>query len=435
MDDTRETLRRAVGDFAPKREGYERVVRRLERKRRRQRISAAAVAAAIIFLGSVLFVQQLRKDNAPLDRNSLTPVVPTIDARIFGSGLYGGFTVQAPPGWSSPDGRTVLKRGPEVLAVSVWDVEKVPRDACHWRGNLDEPGPTVDDLVGALVAQKTRIATEPIDGTLGGYSGQYLEWSVPADMVVTGDADFHGCDSPGNGHLDLVGWFSNLDAEQYAQVAGQVDRLWVLDVDGQRLLVDAAYSPDASQADRSELDQVAESIRFTLAAPIGPNDSGPGIDLPASANTTRAGTLRAFGTTWNVKVSRAATGYYAVSCVEPATTDSASRRCERHRPDRVSVQTFDQPSPAVFVSQVVGDNVRAIDVLADDGRVFHGVMVGMRGGGSVAVVALEGGGSGRLVYHLKDGSTDRGRGREAHVAWTDQGQVIGAGSFPPPGRT
>jgi len=434
MDDTRETLRRVVGDYAPKREGYERVVRRLERKRRRQRIFAAAMAAAIVLLGSVLFAQQLRGDNAPLDRNSPIPVLPTIDARVFGSGDHEGFRVQTPRGWYSPDGRTVLKRGPEVLAVSVWDVEKVPRDACHWRGTLGEPGPTVDDLVGALVAQKPRIATEPTEGTLGGYPGRYLEWLVPADMVVTGDADFHGCDSQENGHLDFVGWFSNLDAEQYAQVAGQVDRLWVLDVDGQRLLVDAAYSPDTTHADRSELDQVAESIRFTLAAPIGPNDSGPGIDLPASANTTRVGTLRAFGTTWNVKVSRAPTGYYAVSCVGPATTGSGPRRCERHRPDRVSVQTFDRPSPAAFISQVVGENVRAIDVVADDGRVFHAVMVPVRGGGFVAVVALEGGGSGRLVYHLTDGSIDQGRGQEAHVEWTDQGQVIGAGSFPPPGR-
>ena len=37
MDDTRETLRRGIGDFAPGPDGYERVLRRLGRKQRRQR--------------------------------------------------------------------------------------------------------------------------------------------------------------------------------------------------------------------------------------------------------------------------------------------------------------------------------------------------------------------------------------------------------------
>ena len=49
---------------------------------------------------------------------------------------------------------------------------------------------------------------------------------------------------------------------RYEQVPGQVDRLWVLDVHGQRLIVDATYSPDTPQADRAELTQVVESLRF-----------------------------------------------------------------------------------------------------------------------------------------------------------------------------
>ena len=46
-------------------------------------------------------------------------------------------------------------------------------------------------------------------------------------------------------------------------MAGQVDRLWVLNVNGQRLLVDATYSPDTTAAERDSLDQVAESLRFS----------------------------------------------------------------------------------------------------------------------------------------------------------------------------
>ena len=128
---------------------------------------------------------------------------------------------------------------------------------------MTTPGPTVDDLVRALVAQPTRNATTPTDVTLAGHAGTYLEWSVPEDMVVTGDADFDGCDFwPDSDHRDFVSWLSTGDGERYQQVAGQVDRLWVLDVDRQRLVIDATYSPDATDKDRAEQGQVVDSLLF-----------------------------------------------------------------------------------------------------------------------------------------------------------------------------
>jgi hypothetical protein len=41
-----------------------------------------------------------------------------------------------------------------------------------------------------------------------------------------------------------------------------VDRIWALDVDGERLVVDASYLPEATQQDRAELESVVDSIRF-----------------------------------------------------------------------------------------------------------------------------------------------------------------------------
>lgn len=108
-----------------------------------------------------------------------------------------------------------------------------------------------------------RNATTPIDVRLGSSSGQYIEWAVPEDMVVTGDADFKGCDAkPSDGHRDFVSWLGDGEGESYQQVAGQVDRLWILHVRGSRVLVDTTYSPDTSEADRDVLDQIATSIRF-----------------------------------------------------------------------------------------------------------------------------------------------------------------------------
>ena len=124
-------------------------------------------------------------------------------------------------------------------------------------------GATVDDLVMALEAQATRAATYPVDVTLADRPARYLEWSVPADMVVTGDADFQGCDvEPTEGHRNFMSWLGNGKGERYQQVAGQVDRLWVLDVNGRRLVVDATYSPDTTPADRNQEQQIVESLRF-----------------------------------------------------------------------------------------------------------------------------------------------------------------------------
>lgn len=187
-----------------------------------------------------------------------------ITIRVLGGGIYPAYSLEVPEGWEAA-GPFAIKSagGPQVLGVGIWDVGAVPGDPCHWGSTTRTPGPSVDDLVAALQAQVSRNASPAVDVTLAGYPGRYLEWSVPDDAVVTGDADFEGCDvEPSDGHRDFVSWFGDGQGIRYQQVAGQVDRLWVLDVDGQRLVVDATYSPDATPTDLVELDRVVRSLRF-----------------------------------------------------------------------------------------------------------------------------------------------------------------------------
>jgi hypothetical protein len=185
-----------------------------------------------------------------------------VTGTVIGSGTYPPYTVRIPSqGWSAGEGLFIIKDGPAVVGLSVWDVGQVPRDPCKWAGSLIAAGETVDELVRLLVAQEMRDPSVPTDVTIDGHAGKYLEWSVPADAVVSGDSDFRGCDGS-EGHQDFVSWFPNGEGVRYQQVAGQVDRLWVLDVRGQRLVIDATFSPNATPTDRAELDQVAESLRF-----------------------------------------------------------------------------------------------------------------------------------------------------------------------------
>jgi hypothetical protein len=192
----------------------------------------------------------------------------------MGTGRYPSYTVVVPSGWFDylGGGRFTIKYrtnqpGP-VLGISVWDVGQVFRDPCHWQGQAVDPGPGVAALVAALVAQPTRHATTPTDVTLAGYAGKYLEWSVPADIKSSTWTEFDACDVADDGNRNFESWLGNGMGNRYEQVPGQVDRLWVLDVKGQRLVVDATYSPDTTQADRDQLEQVVESLRF------GPSSSG-----------------------------------------------------------------------------------------------------------------------------------------------------------------
>ncbi len=167
---------------------------------------------------------------------------------------YPAYSVEAPRGWSS-NGAFVLQ-GP--IGLSVWDVVTVPTDPCRWQSTMTTPGPTVDDLVQALVAQKTRNATTPTAVTLAGHTGMYLEWSVPDDPHLRDDCDKW----PDNGVRDFVSFLGVGGSERYHDDPTNIDRLWVLDVNGQRLLVDATYYPSTSEVQRAELDQIAESLRF-----------------------------------------------------------------------------------------------------------------------------------------------------------------------------
>ena len=213
-------------------------------------------------------VTDLEVGEQPASMFELTPPagVPravALAAKVMGAFSYPAVTVVAPPGWQVNGGSFVDPPSGPVLGVSFWDVGQVPHDPCHSQGQLYDPGTTVDNLVRALVAQPLRQASKPTSVTLAGYPGQYFEWSVPSNMVVTGDADFKGCDvQPSNGHLDYVSWMSTNGGERYQQVAGQVDRVWVLDVKGQRLVVDATHTPAATQADLAAQEQIVESLRF-----------------------------------------------------------------------------------------------------------------------------------------------------------------------------
>jgi hypothetical protein len=174
-------------------------------------------------------------------------------------------TVTLPPGWFNNNGWG-LNNG-KSLSVSFWDVDKVYPTGCRWQGKPKiDPGRTVNGLARVLATRPLRHASRPRNAELAGFRGKYLRWSVPSKI------DFSRC---GQGYFESWtgrGWTT----DRWQQGPGQVDRLWILDVNGKRLVIDANYLPSATRKQRAELDRIAHSIRFLPESPARSSASSPG---------------------------------------------------------------------------------------------------------------------------------------------------------------
>ena len=132
-------------------------------------------------------------------------------------------------------------------------------DPCQWESTTPEtPATTVDEFAAALAAQASRDATSPVDITVGGHAGKFLTLHVP-DTGATRDEAFKDCDQE---------TFATWGAEglegpaRYQQGPGQIDDIWILDVDGEIVVLDAAYGPMTPAALIDETRAIAESATF-----------------------------------------------------------------------------------------------------------------------------------------------------------------------------
>ncbi len=133
----------------------------------------------------------------------------------------------------------------------------VPGDPCQSTSTRpDTPVTTVDDLVAALAAQASRDASEPVDVMVGGYAGKSVTLHVPDDAPFDG-AMFDGCEN---------GFFISYDTEQSGYLwhhrPGQIDDLWIVDVDGVIVVIDAEYGPDTPAELVEEMRTLAQSVTF-----------------------------------------------------------------------------------------------------------------------------------------------------------------------------
>jgi hypothetical protein len=178
-------------------------------------------------------------------------------------GLTVTFTLSEPWGWF---GAGLLPEAPGPgapagFAIQFLDVTSLNPDPCHWQGtNGDvDAGKTVGDLVAALEAQTAYAVSDPVDVTIGGFSGQRVDIVGPTEPFsnAADSGDAPACDG---GIVQL--WSSREHGEAPIHLQGPANR-WqvnILDVDGTRLVVVAQDFPGTKPADRARLDAVLESL-------------------------------------------------------------------------------------------------------------------------------------------------------------------------------
>jgi hypothetical protein len=226
----------------------ERVVSRGRRRRMTKTVISGVAAASLVFGVAVLVQSQ----------PSRVPVVgqPTSTAKIRPWGAPGTqLTMLLPDGWSIEDGliRQASEDPESFVMVGSSTVANIFGDRCQWVGaEIDPPvGPTVDELATAFGTVWGTGATAPVDVVLDGFTGKHMVLTVPTDV------DFADCDQE---HFQA--WMDNVGGYRWYQGPGQIEEVWILDVDGDRILVRTSYFPELSAQARAEQQQVIESIHI-----------------------------------------------------------------------------------------------------------------------------------------------------------------------------
>lgn len=184
----------------------------------------------------------------------------------------GTYFIDVPPRGTSALVRTVrveftLPSGWERVAVPhlLWGnaswigvvvVDNVYVDPCAPLSGLRDPpvGQSVAELAVALEAIPGWRFLSARDVTLDGFVGRRVELMAPADQSDCGDGSrlFHTLDDPG-----------------FIPAMRESERttVWIIDVEGTRIVIKGGTDADASTADREALESVVESMRFEVSGP------------------------------------------------------------------------------------------------------------------------------------------------------------------------
>jgi len=179
------------------------------------------------------------------------------DAVVLEAGRYRvplsetlSFDVDVPPGTEASNGGLYLAVQETVLKVEAAGEDYgVPSDPCSAYTDIEPAGPTVDNLVGAIRKQPIYRAGRPEPIEFEGAGGQYFELRIPRGYDASSCRD---------GQVGLPG---NPGANNNMS-PGYVGHWWIVDVEGQRAVVQTLCNQCDPQTSEP-ITRMVQSITFT----------------------------------------------------------------------------------------------------------------------------------------------------------------------------
>ena len=203
--------------------------------------------------------------------SSSIPLVPTglvIPPGTYRLGVYPPpltvsprVVVTLPAGWLADNDSLLTKNygSDSGAAFTVWQVSGTVVNPCtDYTEVKPSPKPGVDGidaLANALANQPGTTSGPPSAVTIDGYRGKLVELTVTADI--------NKC---GNGLEGFHIWTSPNGDQRFVQDSNETDRIWILDVGGQRFSFAARIPARTTPADKAELEAIIQSIAIEPAS-------------------------------------------------------------------------------------------------------------------------------------------------------------------------
>ena len=202
---------------------------------------------------------------------------PYIDADMTdrdcerGCSSYSRIIITLPAGWAVTDGLLHKHLGkPDEMTLSIWTVGSVYDDPCRWENSslseLDLAGHehAADGAVvleptnhRGLLNQAGRNASEPIAVEFGG--PQFRQQTLRVELSMPSELDIATCDQ--GQYRSWTEWDVAGSAHSH-HAPGQIDVIYMVDLDRRPLVIDASHMPATSPADQAELEQVLASVQI-----------------------------------------------------------------------------------------------------------------------------------------------------------------------------
>jgi hypothetical protein len=193
-----------------------------------------------------------------------TPLTESADELLVAGTRYGldvngvpdapWAVVTVPEGFSNLFGWALFDERVEGdVGLGYWTVSEVALRPCGGAAGNEpvDAGDTVQDLVDTLTRQELTRMTKPQRVILGGHRGVRMDMQVPRDLDV---ADCLG--------QQYLLWESDPEGARHIEEPGRLDRLWILDVDGEVVVLQVTSGPDVPQRDLRRVNGVLESVEF-----------------------------------------------------------------------------------------------------------------------------------------------------------------------------